>query len=139
MRTLKISAALLFLFVNFGFAQTIDKANRFSNIELAEKNPNSVEALEISLGNLAAFPKQLFEFPNLRVLEIYDANFTEFPDLFYKLTKLESLRFEDNDNLLALPPSIGRIQNLTKLYIEDNESLKEIPESIYTLKNLREM
>ena len=139
MKTFKISATLFFLFVNFGFAQTIDKANRFSSIELAEKNPNSVEALEISLEKFATFPKQVFEFPNLRVLEIYDANFSEFPDLFYKLSKLESLRFEDNDNLLALPPSIGLIPNLTKLYIEDNESLKKIPESIYTLKNLREI
>lgn len=139
MKTYKISIAFFFLFVNLGFAQTIDKANRFRSIELAEKNPSAVEALEISLEKATVFPKQIFDFPNLRVLEIYDADFSEFPDLFDKLTKLESIRFEDNGRLIALPPSIGRIPNLTKLYIEDNESLKQIPESIYALKNLREI
>jgi Leucine-rich repeat (LRR) protein len=139
MRIYKISIAFFFLFVNLGFAQTIDKANRFSSLELAEKNPSAVELLEIRLEKLTVFPKQIFDFPNLRVLLIYDADFSEFPDLFDKLNKLEILRFEDNDKLLSLPPSIGRIPNLTKLYIEDNESLKQIPESIYALKNLREI
>jgi Leucine-rich repeat (LRR) protein len=139
MRIYKISIAFFFLFVNLSFAQTIDKANRFSSLELAEKNPSAVELLEIRLDKLTVFPKQIFDFPNLRVLLIYDADFSEFPDLFDKLNKLEILRFEDNDKLLSLPPSIGRIPNLTKLYIEDNESLKQIPESIYALKNLREI
>lgn len=73
--------------------------------------------------------------PDLKILEIYNSNYDEFPKWIFNSPKLESLTFI-NKKKYKLPQKIGELTHL-HILILNRLSNKSLPISILNLTNLK--
>jgi len=83
------------------------------------------------------FPKEVFNFPNLKYLWVAMRDFNKLPE---RLSELEQLKHLDlqNSNLVKLSENIGDLKNLEELTLLHSE-VEELPVSICKLENLRKL
>ena len=122
---------------------------RFQEFEICKSDANSLEEIEVEIGNHRL--RNLSDFEELkrsqgyvidindRVSELYldHMKTKRIPKGVYKLIGLKKLDLQDND-LPKLPKDIGRLKNLEILNLDHNE-LKELPDTLTKLDRLYRM
>ena len=109
----------------------------FGNLDSAILNPRKVGHLSLRENDYLEFPKEIFEFQNLRSLDISMNSIEIIPPEIKKLTQLESLVMA-YCSLYTISKEIGELQNLRSLDLLDN-NLSAIPESIGNLHSLEKL
>ena len=135
----------LFLFAGKSKAQTtvyplldsaaLDTMTAYTDLALAMKEPEKVIKLVLRKQKLKAFPKEIWNFPNLQYLDLSKNQITEFPDSLYLLKNLQVLHLSKN-KIESLPRELGDLTNLVLLDINQNE-LTMLPPQIGKLKKLK--
>jgi Leucine-rich repeat (LRR) protein len=114
-----------------GFSQT---NHLFESLKDAlNVHPDSVYRLDLSKSALKTVPAEIFNFTNLRELDLSKNKLTELPDNFV-FEKLEVLHLTKNKFEL-FPAVICKQKNLKQLFLGKNH-LSEIPECIGELSEL---
>jgi len=131
----------------------------YSLEETAGVNPDSVFRLDLSKSKLTAVPETIYQFTNLRELNLSQNKLKSLPDNFYfphltvlnlekndldtfstclcKNTNLRNLFLGKND-IRYLPECIGDLQQLVTLDIWFNP-IQDLPMALTTMRNLRAM
>jgi Leucine-rich repeat (LRR) protein len=137
-----------------------ENVKTWTSPEEALRQPDSVQALRLVRKRLDAFPKEILQFKNLRVLDLRKNRIavlppeigslrhlitldlsrnrlTALPPEIGDLTQLHTLLLNRN-RITALPPETGRLVNLETLELWDNE-LESVPDEIGNLKKLQKL
>ncbi|NBC82673.1 MAG: hypothetical protein GVY19_04750 [Bacteroidetes bacterium] len=138
---------------------TLYAKKTYRDLEKAYKaDVKEVNKIVIFNKELDQFPKELYDFPYLNIIEITFNNLSELPadlDYFqytqslylqknafekfpaevYQLKHLKRLGIGKNQ-LSEIPVSIDSLQAIEELYLERNQ-ISTLPKSFYNLKNLR--
>lgn len=104
--------------------------------------PEGIESLENLTdlefdGELKQFPTEVFDLPQLRVLDIPNNAITSLPPEIGQLTQLTELGLRGN-RLTYLPPEIGQLTQLTTLDLRYNQ-LTSLPPDIGQLAQLQSL
>ncbi len=83
------------------------------------------------------FPREIFNFPNVKNLYIGMRSFTSMPNEITRLSKLESIDLQ-NSLFKYLPPNIGELTELRELVLLESD-VEELPASICNLKKLKRL
>ncbi|NOQ71605.1 MAG: hypothetical protein GQ574_06375 [Crocinitomix sp.] len=119
------------IFQVIGYSQT---NHLFESLEEAlQVHPDSVYRLDLSRASLKEVPKEIFNFKNLRELDLSKNKLTELPNQFV-FEKLEVLHLTKN-KLEKFPKVICKNKNLKQLFLGKNR-ISEIPECIGELSEL---
>ncbi|MFM7217448.1 MAG: leucine-rich repeat domain-containing protein [Bacteroidota bacterium] len=130
----------------------------YKTLEEALPAPQDVQILSLKNRRLTEVPKEVFDFPNLKELDLSRNKISVLPAEIGRLTGLQSLDLSNNQldslpseigNLTSLvylglnrnriqylPESIGELSSLEVFELWDNE-LEEVPDEIGKLQNLR--
>jgi Leucine-rich repeat (LRR) protein len=95
---------------------------------------NVVTGLNLCNLELDFFPNSIFNFKNLKKLDLSHNNIDQLPSDIEKLLSLDYLDLRFND-LKYLPDSCANLEQLETLLLSNNK-LKKLPNSIGNLKNL---
>lgn len=99
---------------------------------------DQVEVLDLHGQGLSAVPPAVFDFPNLRMLDLRDNQIRQLPARLEKLRGLRELLL-DNNPLDSLPDEIDRrLPKLTRLSLRSTR-LSELPDSLVILVDLVEL
>ena len=91
--------------------------------EFADENSSlirDVTALDLKGHALVRFPRSVFRFPMLRILELSNNNITHVPSSISELRHLRILGLSNN-SISQLPESVHKLDNLTVLDISGNK------------------
>jgi Leucine-rich repeat (LRR) protein len=106
----------------------------YSNLQKALANADSVKYLRLSRKKLKEFPKEIFQFKNLVLLDLSRNKIKVVPLEIDQLKSLQILNLSRN-KINLLPASIGNLDSI--IHINLNQNLIEIlPPEIGNLKNL---
>lgn len=97
--------------------------NWFNSIEEAQKNPDKVLYLDLSLQKLRNFPTTIFQFKNLKELHLSYNYWPSIPSGLSDLQHLEILDLSGNYYMKKLPPDIDQLTGLETLKLLDNKLL----------------
>lgn len=126
-----VSIFCISFFQLIGFSQT-DRL--FKSLEEAlQAHPDSVYRLDLSRASLKAVPSEIFQFKNLRELDLSKNKLAELPSKFI-FEKLEVLHLTKN-KFKDFPQVICKNKGLKQLFLGKNH-LSEIPECIGELSEL---
>lgn len=149
-----ILATTFFLCISQLFAQESYRVYRWENIQKA--NPDTVFAIDASKLKWKECPKKLFEFKNLKYLNLSKNKLTEFPEELVQMKGLKTLDLTKNqltnavqicqlpqlqrlhlarNKVTNIPACIGYLSELKILDIWDNP-LNSLPEEVSNLKKL---
>ncbi|HYG50282.1 MAG TPA: leucine-rich repeat domain-containing protein [Flavobacteriales bacterium] len=106
----------------------------YRNLDMALRNPDEVEILDLSKQHLKEFPVEIFKFTNLRELYMSKNRLSAIPAEIGTLTKLEIVDFSRN-KLESLPHEITKCVKLRKL-IANNNIISELPSKMNLLQEL---
>ncbi len=107
------------------------------SIAAALRSPEDITELYLSGGHWEAIPPQVFELPNLRVLEISRYGLPSLPAAIGKLRQLERLLLAGN-RFSDLPLELEQLGRLRQLDLSGNP-LGRLPKLIAGLHHLREL
>lgn len=98
-----------------------------------------LESPNLYLSNLGLneFPMEVFELPNLTILDLRGNNISTLPESIGNLTNLTKLNLSEN-NLISLPDTIGKLTKLSEFHLSKN-NLISLPDTIGKLINLKEL
>lgn len=157
---LGICILLSALHLSYGQSEGVinDTVYIYRSVSEALQNPERVFRLYLVKQKLDSIPASVFQFRNLRELNLSKNKIQEVPPEVAALTNLEKLDLSNNElvhlpmeigslsrlihlnlnrNVIEdLPPTIGQLENLEILEMWDNE-LRDVPDEIEQLKNLR--
>jgi len=124
----------------FLMGSTAKAQNSISSLPLnSYANPDTVTSISLKSSGLTRFPKELFRFKNLEMLDLSDNALNEVP---VDIDQLSNLRFFDisKNNIEELPASFSRLKNLSSIYLGGNPSLnvEQIIETIPS-ENIRQL
>lgn len=130
---------LLFIFaLNCSAQQTEstepDTSKTFTSLESALRHPDQVYKLKLQKTGLNQFPVEIFQFKNLRVLDLSKNKIKEIPPQIGQLKNLTHLSLSKN-RLTSIPAEIGQLTNLKILILNQNE-IDSLPPEIGNLINL---
>lgn len=125
--------SLCFLLVLFGFSskaqdgamEGIDayfmEPGYYDDFDLAKQNPDSVLYLDLSLQSpkLKQIPEAVYEFKNLKYLELAYNQIGSVPDNIAQLKNLEMLGLNGNKYLTSVSKKIGELETLQILQVSD--------------------
>lgn len=100
-------------------ACSLDTSIVYYNLLEALSNPLEVFSLDLSKNQLKEFPDEIFEFKNLRYLNLSSNKIQTLPYSIDSLTYLTELLINDNE-LTILPKSIWRLKELIVLDVSGN-------------------
>ncbi|MEM7512247.1 MAG: leucine-rich repeat domain-containing protein [Bacteroidota bacterium] len=123
--------------VNRTVIELNDSLSSYADLNLALLNPDKVGALHFREGEFEEFPLEIFQFKNLRILDLNMNQIKVLPEEISILTKLEKLDLS-YCSLEYLPESIGSLQNLKSLLLLEND-IDSLPESIGSLRQLEKL
>lgn len=157
---MKILAKLSFILLFLGIMAKSQERFEYKSISEANKNPEKVLRLSLdhetgSLENidwkkfrnleylslkdlhLKKIPKGITALPKLKVLDVSGNDFKVLPPDFIKLTQLEELFLNDENNidLSRNIDLLSKMKNLKVLHIE-NDRLKKLPPNFWKLNYL---
>lgn len=123
-------------------AQTFDKKalKKLPIYTLAEArhiSPEQVFRLDLKKAKLTELPKEIYQFKNLRYLDVSHNNLTEIPLKLSTLTQLEYLDFSSN-TITTVSDDIKQFTALKILLLNHNE-IVTLPAAIGALTNLTEL
>jgi Leucine-rich repeat (LRR) protein len=101
---------------------------------LAQLLPNVMD-FGFGQDTAANFPEVIWEFKNIRTLELGGAGIKNIPEAIGNLSELTFLRL-NNTSISDLPAGFAHLQKLRRLEINHALQLEKIPEPIYQLTNL---
>ncbi len=108
----------------------------YQSISEALEAPEKVQRLRLRGLRLTTLPSEIFDFENLRELDLSDNNLTSLPDSFgQKLKRLEILDLSNNQ-FASLPQSLIDAQNLGYLNLQGNQ-LTNLPSNFNVLSQLQ--
>ena len=113
---------------------TLDTMAGFTDLDAAMKDPTKVVKLVLRKKKYTAFPKEIWNFPNLQYLDLSKNDISEFPDTLGQLKNLQVLHLSRN-KIESLPRELGDLTNLAILDINQND-LTMLPPQIGKLKKL---
>jgi Leucine-rich repeat (LRR) protein len=131
---------------------------KFNNLSEAIQNKNCVEELTLREKGYKKIPSEIFDFKNLKSLDLSMNEFDSIPNEIGQLTKLEYLSI-GYCNIKFVSPNIGKLKNLKNLGLLDNKltsfpigicdlysietiglnlnPIYEVPECVLNLPNLK--
>jgi len=129
-----------------GFAKvSINKMNylidstgkEYTLAETTNALSGEIEALDISKSHLTEIPREIFNYPNLKILIISNNNISQLPP---EITRLKEMRHLDitGNKLLTVPKEIGMLKNLQFLSLRNN-SISKLPNEISNLQLLEKL
>jgi uncharacterized protein YwqG len=131
--------AKILLCKKFTNGEVSNKEYTFGLEEAKQTEFKYVKNLFINLQDFEGeLPVEVFNFYKLEYLSISYFTGKKLPDLFDKLSNLETLVIQEASNLQYLPKSISKLTNLESLYLS-NINLQELPSQITQLKNLKKL
>lgn len=92
-------------------------------IETAGKNPETIEKLDLGLGQLGEVPETLFSFPNLKWLDLRMNDLRSLPENTGDWSNLEYLNIFGND-ISDLPPSFEKLAKLKVFFAGTNDFVR---------------
>lgn len=98
---------------------------------------HTLTELRLKNENFKEFPKEVFQFISLEVLDIKKCDIGVLPPDIGKLKKIRKIAILDS-NLSKIPPEIEELKELKELYVEST-NLTELPEEIWNLENLSDI
>ena len=101
------------------------------------KDPSQVYQLKLNYKRLKVIPPQVFDYTNLRVLDLSKNFIDSLPPQIARLEHLESLNLSRN-HLHSVPDSIGFLSELKVLNVSRNPIL-DLPETLGQLTKLEEL
>ncbi len=132
----KLAVVILALLVfNTLISQTYYKTYTWEQAK--NSSPDSVFSISFEKQKLISVPNELFNYTNLKKLDLSKNKLDSLPNDFIKLNQLENLDLGKN-NFTIFPSVICELKNLKKLSLNRNEII-EIPESIQKLENLEKI
>lgn len=145
--TISIISSFILLFLFLNLLQTIRQVNQSKELELAGEfntikralsNPGKVIVLKIDPleHHINEIPKEIFEFPNLREIELTDQNISIIPKEIKFAKHLEKLNLVGN-SITEIPTQICECDNLQELRIGGD--FKSFPECLKTMKSLKHL
>lgn len=105
------------------------------NLEDALSTPNETGELYLGGRGLTDFPTEIFQLPNLKVLDLSGNLIRSLPEGIGGLSGLEVLNLRANQ-LRELPGSIGGLLRLSRLDLEENQ-LASLPPELRSCDGLR--
>lgn len=118
-------------------AEELKKEPWFYAIEDAMENPKAVYKLSVTWEKLKEFPKEVFSFTNLQLLDLMDNEIRVIPADISKLKHLQSLLLSNN-KIAALPEALKQLEHLEDLGLERNK-MTGLPDWIVEIKNLKKI
>ena len=116
----------------------IDSTGReYPLAETTQALTGEVEALDLSKSQLNSLPKDIFNYPKLKVLIFSNNNIAVLPPEIARLKELKYLDATGN-KLLTIPKEIGGLTNLKFISFRDN-SISKLPNEIANLQMLEKL
>lgn len=103
--------------------------------KLAGKNPDSVFAIDASKLGWTNLPHEIYQYKNLKALNLAKNKFHAIPDSIHQFKKLRTLDLTKN-KLDVFPVQLCAMENLRKLILGQN-AINSIPSCIQHLQNLK--
>jgi hypothetical protein len=96
-----------------------------------------IEALDLSKSHLTELPKEIFNYPALKILIISNNNITVLPN---EIGRLKELKYFDatGNNILSVPKEIGTLTNLKFISFRNN-GISKLPNEIANLQQLEKI
>lgn len=129
------SVILLFSFVKPDGVEPRNVVHK--NLSLALKDSANVFQLVLKGQKLAVFPKEIFKFPNLEVLDLSKNKIDSIPTQINQLKKLRILKLGKN-KFKHLPAELFQLENLRVLDLNNNE-ISVLPPAVKGLKSLQNL
>ncbi|MBP6411025.1 MAG: leucine-rich repeat domain-containing protein, partial [Pseudarcicella sp.] len=118
-----------------------DEENQYEEVydleslkKICDLKPLNIYAIRISAETHKSFPEEIFNFKNLRLLEIYGQDKMFIPEKIFELSNLKKLQI---NQVAELPDSLFLIKNLEDLTL--GNGTPELDERIGNLTNLKKL
>lgn len=123
---------------NIDYSKQFEKTGEYHSIRRALREPNKVITLKINPyeTRLTEIPKEIFDFPNLRELDLTDQNITTIPETLPQAKNLEILNLIGN-NIQTIPTRLCECNKLRELRI--GSEIKSIPECLKSMPSLKHL
>jgi Leucine-rich repeat (LRR) protein len=106
----------------------------FTSLRAAQLNPDSAFILVLKGKKLKQFPREVYDLPNLLVLDLSKNKLKSLPEDIGRMDQLIELDLTGN-KLKVLPGSVGKLKSLKKLSLNRN-LISELPPDIGQMKEL---
>ncbi len=139
------SFIVVFLFLNLlqtnrqvSQSKELEQTGEFNSIKRAFNDPDKVIVLKLDPfeNHINEIPKEVFNFPNLKEIELTDQNISSIPIEITKAKNLEKLNLIGN-NITEIPTQICECDKLQELRIGGD--IKLFPECLKTMKSLNHL
>lgn len=139
------SCIVVFVFLNLlqknrqiSQSKELEQTGEFNSSKRALNNPDRVIVLKLDSfeNHINEIPKEVFEFPNLKEIELTDQNISSIPIEITKARNLEKLNLLGN-NITEIPTQICGCGKLQELRIGGD--IKSFPECLKTMKSLKHL
>lgn len=110
---------LLFFTIVFATSSFAQSHSKYLLTRGLEGLTVQTEALDISINGLNKFPKEIFKYPNLKILVLKDNQLKKIPEKIKYLKNLEVIDVSCN-KLCELPKGIATLKKLKRLILSEN-------------------
>lgn len=123
---------------NIDYSKQFENTGEYHSIKRALREPNKVITLKINPyeSRLAEIPKEIYDFPNLKELDLTDQSITVIPETLPQAKSLEILNLIGND-IQTIPTALCECNKLRELRI--GSEIKSIPECLKTMPSLKHL
>lgn len=109
--------------------------NSLSELKLIDKiNYEKIISVELEKKDLENISEKIYEFINLKLLNLSGNLITTISPKIKNLEKLEEI-YLDRNNISILPEEFGELKKLKKVILSNNK-IKILPDNFYNLENL---
>ncbi|KAL6622079.1 L domain-like protein [Neocallimastix californiae] len=95
----------------------------------------NIEELRVEHSNIKELPSISSPYNSLQLFNLYENLLTSFPKIIFNFPNLKHLDISENENIKFIPDGLGNLSKLEKLYL-GNTGLTCLPKDVYKLSNL---
>lgn len=123
---------------NIDYSKQFENTGEYHSIRRALREPNKVIELKINPyeTRLTEIPKEIFDFPNLKELDLTDQSITTIPETLPQAKSLEILNLIGN-NIQTIPTELCECNKLRELRI--GSEIRSIPECLKSMPSLKHL